>query len=116
MGDRNDMVTCCCFLHGSNMNVDSCHGRSKLVGQFEGVRSGIVFLHTGDYKGGEVLRGLDVEPVTVFITLFPCAGPLNLRCWVSRESTGHAQRPSWLNADILWEKFDFGSYRAMRKK
>jgi len=45
---------CFLFLHGPNVDGDSCRVGAELIGQFEGVGSRIVLLHARDGEGGEL--------------------------------------------------------------
>lgn len=45
------------------MNVDSSVIRAKLVGESQGVRSGIALLYCPDHQGGLTLGGLHLVPL-----------------------------------------------------
>lgn len=97
------------FLHRSNANVNRCRIRSELVGQFQGVGSGVFFPHTGDDESGKVLRGLNVETSTGgHLDGLATAGPLNV-FGISREGTCYCQDFAWLNADIFRQSLNSGS-------
>lgn len=76
-------------LRRSNANVNSRCVRAKLIGQFEGVASSVLFLHPGDDESGQVVRGLDVETASrCHFDAPPTARPLNV-FGVTGEGTGH---------------------------
>lgn len=89
--------------------MNRCRIRSKLVGQFQGVGSGVFFLHTRDDEGGKVLRGLDVETSAGgHLDGLATAGPLDV-FGISREGTRHCQDFAWLDADIFRQGLNSGS-------
>lgn len=61
MREVGDMLTF--FLHGPNVDVDSCRVRAELIGQSEDVGSSIILLHCTDHEGGEVHRVLHMVPL-----------------------------------------------------
>lgn len=88
------------------MNVDSCRVGAELVGQLEGVRSGVALLHRRDHEGGEVGGVLNVVPLIPVGQGPTRTDPLDGGCRVSREHPCHSQGLPRLGTDVLRKSFD----------
>lgn len=86
MADRHERFS---FSHGADVNTDSGGGRAELVGQSEGVRSGIVLLCCRDHEGGELGRVLHMVPFVPVGQSSTRVNPLHSGNRVSREHPCH---------------------------
>lgn len=92
--------------HGPNVNVDGGVVAAELIGEPQGVGSGVALLHCPDHQGGLTLRGLHPVPLVPVGYAASRGDPLDQGRRVSRERCRQGQRFSRLCADVERKSLD----------
>lgn len=87
------------------MNIDSGSVRAKLVGQSEGVRSGIALFHCRDHESAVVSSVLHMIPLIPVGEGPTRADPLDGRHRISGEHPRHSEGLPRLSTDVIWKSF-----------